>query len=437
MSISDIAQKLPLGSHHRMERFAFVMTSLLIVIGLCVTVSFAKNVENNKVTLGTQALYTTKATTSLTNQQIEVLGVYSNADRTKVFVACRFDDVSTMPTDASDYRMYLSYKQVSGNKMVMDYSTSGSWYVFGSTGVMGALFVNENGFTEQVLDLTVRADKTLSDTSSSSSSSSNAQTRPSDSEYDQFDILFNPAASEVETIDSLDDDTISSSKLYYDVIGADDEATIKKKLRSDLYTMQTALDLMTEYETRLNKQGIVAGERPDGIKGDSVQGSDDTETIKADGDSTEVKLPVSYETTFETLPNGAYDIENWQTTTVLDGDYLKNLLKADDMPATTSYVNYVKAKEAAASTSSSGGSTSSLKWYYQDGTEFKQGKDQVSASIQSDITNLTSAYNQYTSLKSTYFTTDMGSLLELETVVSQLDQVTTRNTSDTALSIYG
>lgn len=437
MSISDIAQKLPLGSHHRMERFAFVMTSLLVVIGLCVTVSFAKNVENNKVTLGTQALYTTKATTSLTNQQIEVLGVYSNADRTKVFVACRFDDVSTMPTDASDYRMYLSYKQVSGNKMVMDYSTSGSWYVFGSTGVMGALFVNENGFTEQVLDLTVRADKTLSDTSSSSSSSSNAQTRPSDSEYDQFDILFNPAASEVETIDSLDDDTISSSKLYYDVIGADDEATIKKKLRSDLYTMQTALDLMTEYETRLNKQGIVAGERPDGIKGDSVQGSDDTETIKADGDSTEVKLPVSYETTFETLPNGAYDIENWQTTTVLDGDYLENLLKADDMPATTSYVNYVKAKEAAASTSSSGGSTSSLKWYYQDGTEFKQGKDQVSASIQSDITNLTSAYNQYTSLKSTYFTTDMGSLLELETVVSQLDQVTTRNTSDTALSIYG
>lgn len=437
MSISDIAQKLPLGSHHRMERFAFVMTSLLIVIGLCVTVSFAKNVENNKVTLGTQALYTTKATTSLTNQQIEVLGVYSNADRTKVFVACRFDDVSTMPTDASDYRMYLSYKQVSGNKMVMDYSTSGSWYVFGSTGVMGALFVNENGFTEQVLDLTVRADKTLSDTSSSSSSSSNAQTRPSDSEYDQFDILFNPAASEVETIDSLDDDTISSSKLYYDVIGADDEATIKKKLRSDLYTMQTALDLMTEYETRLNKQGIVAGERPDGIKGDSVQGSDDTETIKADGDSTEVKLPVSYETTFETLPNGAYDIENWQTTTVLDGDYLKNLLKADDMPATTSYVNYVKAKEAAASTSSSGGSTSSLKWYYQDGTEFKQGKDQVSASIQSDITNLTSAYNQYISLKNTYFTTDMGSLLELETVVSQLDQVTTRNTSDTALSIYG
>lgn len=437
MSISDIAQKLPLGSHHRMERFAFVMTSLLVVIGLCVTVSFAKNVENNKVTLGTQALYTTKATTSLTNQQIEVLGVYSNADRTKVFVACRFDDVSTMPTDASDYRMYLSYKQVSGNKMVMDYSTSGSWYVFGSTGVMGALFVNENGFTEQVLDLTVRADKTLSDTSSSSSSSSNAQTRPSDSEYDQFDILFNPAASEVETIDSLDDDTISSSKLYYDVIGADDEATIKKKLRSDLYTMQTALDLMTEYETRLNKQGIVAGERPDGIKGDSVQGSDETETIKADGDSTEVKLPVSYETTFETLPNGAYDIENWQTTTVLDGDYLKNLLKADDMPATTSYVNYVKAKEAAASTSSSGGSTSSLKWYYQDGTEFKQGKDQVSASIQSDITNLTSAYNQYISLKSTYFTTDMGSLLELETVVSQLDQVTTRNTSDTALSIYG
>lgn len=437
MSISDIAQKLPLGSHHRMERFAFVMTSLLVVIGLCVTVSFAKNVENNKVTLGTQALYTTKATTSLTNQQIEVLGVYSNADRTKVFVACRFDDVSTMPTDASDYRMYLSYKQVSGNKMVMDYSTSGSWYVFGSTGVMGALFVNENGFTEQVLDLTVRADKTLSDTSSSSSSSSNAQTRPSDSEYDQFDILFNPAASEVETIDSLDDDTISSSKLYYDVIGADDEATIKKKLRSDLYTMQTALDLMTEYETRLNKQGIVAGERPDGIKGDSVQGSDETETIKADGDSTEVKLPVSYETTFETLPNGAYDIENWQTTTVLDGDYLKNLLKADDMPATTSYVNYVKAKEAAASTSSSGGSTSSLKWYYQDGTEFKQGKDQVSASIQSDITNLTSAYNQYISLKNTYFTTDMGSLLELETVVSQLDQVTTRNTSDTALSIYG
>lgn len=437
MSISDIAQKLPLGSHHRMERFAFVMTSLLVVIGLCVTVSFAKNVENNKVTLGTQALYTTKATTSLTNQQIEVLGVYSNADRTKVFVACRFDDVSTMPTDASDYRMYLSYKQVSGNKMVMDYSTSGSWYVFGSTGVMGALFVNENGFTEQVLDLTVRADKTLSDTSSSSSSSSNAQTRPSDSEYDQFDILFNPAASEVETIDSLGDDTISSSKLYYDVIGADDEATIKKKLRSDLYTMQTALDLMTEYETRLNKQGIVAGERPDGIKGDSVQGSDETETIKADGDSTEVKLPVSYETTFQTLPNGAYDIENWQTTTVLDGDYLKNLLKADDMPATTSYVNYVKAKEASASTSSSGGSTSSLKWYYQDGTEFKQGKDQVSASIQSDITNLTSAYNQYTSLKNTYFTTDMGSLLELETVVSQLDQVTTRNTSDTALSIYG
>lgn len=437
MSISDIAQKLPLGSHHRMERFAFVMTSLLVVIGLCVTVSFAKNVENNKVTLGTQALYTTKATTSLTNQQIEVLGVYSNADRTKVFVACRFDDVSTMPTDASDYRMYLSYKQVSGNKMVMDYSTSGSWYVFGSTGVMGALFVNENGFTEQVLDLTVRADKTLSDTSSSSSSSSNAQTRPSDSEYDQFDILFNPAASEVETIDSLGDDTISSSKLYYDVIGADDEATIKKKLRSDLYTMQTALDLMTEYETRLNKQGIVAGERPDGIKGDSVQGSDDIETIKADGDSTEVKLPVSYKTTFKTLPNGAYDIENWQTTTVLDGDYLKNLLKADDMPATTSYVNYVKAKEAAASTSSSGGSTSSLKWYYQDGTEFKQGKDQVSASIQSDITNLTSAYSQYISLKSTYFTTDMGSLLELETVVSQLDQVTTRNTSDIALSIYG
>lgn len=435
MSISDLTQKLPLGPHFRMERFAVVMTSLLVVIGLCVGVSFARNVEANKVTLGTQALYTTSAETSLTGQQIDVLGVYASADHTKVFVACQFEDVSMMPTDASDYRMYLSYAKASGNRMVMDYATSGSWYVFGSTGVMGALFVNADGFDEQVLDLTVRADKTLSDTSSVSAST-DEDARPSDSEYDQFDILFNPAASEVKVVDSLSADTVSSSELYYDVVGAKTEATVKKRLRADLYTMQTALDLMSEYEKRLTTNGIVAGERPDGIAGDTVEGSDETETITGDDDTT-VKLPVSYKVKFKKLPAGAYDIENWQDSTVLDGNYLKNLLAADDMAASTSYVNYVKAKEAAASTSGSSSSTSSLKWYYQDGSEFKQGKDQLTASIQSDITNLTAAYSQYASIKQTYFTTDMGSLLELEAVINQLDQTTTRNTSDTALSIYG
>ena len=402
--------------HYRIERFS-VLVCVLLVLLLCVTVvCFGKNVEKNKIQMTNQAKYTSSFTTSVSSNSGTVSDVFVNSDKTRAFVLVKFEKLESLPSSADDYKLYLTYQNVMGNKCELDPALTGSWYVFGSTGYMGAYIVNENGFTSQILKLTGRVMKTLNNSSSSSSATSTSN--------DTFDIYFNPGAAMATVSESLGNSNVEPATLYYEFVGKKSENEIKNTLVADLQKMQTDLTTIDDNGMKLSQQdSIQVPELPSYVKGDSINVD-----LKSD--------PISINTVFSEIPAGGYDID-WVNVDITKGECLKTLLAKEGKKADTTYTTYLNGKSTEKKTTSNTSSTSGTKWYFTSGEQFNtSGTDSATKQIASDISSYTSALTSYQTDKNNYFTVDMLELLELEQTIMSLNDVTTHNTSDDAFVLW-
>lgn len=399
-----------------MERFSIIVCVLLVLMVIIAGICFAKDVDKSKIRMTEQAKYTSSFTTSESNNSGEVINIFVNEDRTRAFVLVYFEDTTIMPSSADDYRLYLTYSSVSGNNTTLDKSITGSWYVFGSTGYMGAYLVNENGFSSQILRLTCRMMKTLSTETSSSSSSTS----------DAFDIYFNLGAEKAKVSESLANSNVEPATLYYEFVGQEKELEIKNTLFSDLQTMQTILTNIEDLEYKLVQQdNLKLPTKSSLVAGDSVSVDDKTR-------------PVTVNTVFAEKPSGAYDVD-WLHVDITKGECLKTLLEKEGRDKNMSYVTYFNAKNAESKNSSSSSTnvSTSMKWYFANGDEFvSSSSDTVSKQIANDISSYTSALTTYQTNKVKYFVTDMKSLVSLEQVVMSMNEVTTHNMSDNALTLW-
>lgn len=406
------------GKHYRMEQFSIIVCVLLILMLGITCVCFAKDMDKNKIRMTEQAKYTSSFTTSVSNNAGSVVNVFVNEDKTKAFILVYFEDVTTMPSSADDYRLYLTTSNAAGNNTKLDQSFTGSWYVFGSTGYMGAYLVNENGFSSQILRLTCRMMKTLSTDSSSFSSSSNS---------DAFDMYFNLGAEHAQVSESLGTSNVEPATLYYELVGYDKEIEIKNTLLTDLQTMQTNLVNVDDLEYKLVQQdNLKLPTKPALVAGDSIN-------VNADA------RPVEINTVFAEKPSGAYDID-WLHVDITKGECLKTLLEKESRDKNMSYVTYFNAKnvESKNSNSTSSNLSSSTKWYFANGDAFvSSSTDTMSKQIANDISSYTSALTTYQTNKTKYFVTDMKQLVSLEQEVMSMNDVTTHNMNDNALTLWG
>lgn len=164
-----------------------------------------------------------------------------------------------------------------------------------------------------------------------------------------------------------------------------DELNIRNTLDADLKKMQTDLDTISEYKTRLENLGIQVPDLPEMIAGD---------VIKNNNGTWNVQLSLNGGITY-----------NWQNHSLKNGGYMEGA-SADDIQSMIDSAKYDVAFPEFDS-----------HWYYTDGTEFilsQGGFSQTSTDIQNAITGYQSACNQYVSDKRQYQCEDLISLLELE-----------------------
>ncbi len=188
-----------------------------------------------------------------------------------------------------------------------------------------------------------------------------------------------------KTIEDLGGESIDESVDSESSEFIPDELEIRNTLDADLQKMQTDLDTISEYKTRLENSGIQVPDLPEMIAGDVIKNNNGI-----------WELQVSL--------NGGVMYE-WQNHSLNNGGYIEGA-SADDIQSMIDSARYDVAVPEF-----------DTHWYYTDGTEFILSQDgfaQTSTDIQNAITGYEGACNAYVADKTKYQCTDLISLLELE-----------------------
>jgi hypothetical protein len=99
--------RFKLGPHHKMERFGVISLVFFMCVLFVLGGSFYSFREQAKVNLNDNALYTTEFETSISRTQGQVVGVYGNKDKTKVYVLMKFSDSSNVTLNANNYKVRI------------------------------------------------------------------------------------------------------------------------------------------------------------------------------------------------------------------------------------------------------------------------------------------------------------------------------------------
>lgn len=284
--------------HQRIEKFTAVFTVLAVLLVIVCSACVVKHIEAGQIKLGTTALYSPKFTTTTSRTQGSVSGVYTSQDKKRSLVMIKFDNVDHISTDAGQYRVLLTGSTPSMQKQKLQSNPAAMIYSFGSSGWMGVYLVDQNAFPSQIMYMRVISDSVLStkqdteieensttvdgydasknngdgestestDGSSDASSDSTDNTdgtgstdstdspapKADDNNKDQFDIFFNPGASEAKQLNILNDSQAPSpQQVYREAVLIEDQTKTRKTLNNDILTLRDDLARIDEMTRRV------------------------------------------------------------------------------------------------------------------------------------------------------------------------------------------
>ena len=257
--------RFKLDKHHRIERFGIFFFSLVFIMLCLVAVSFKAHMENSKLKLTEQAIYTTDAAWSLTGQNVSVVRAYRNESFTKAFILLEMD-MSRMSLDAEDYQFFVT--GASGYKL-KNKDMTGSVYVFGNTGYIGLYFTDASGFEKMVYDIILRNTSII--TADRVDKEEIEKYDDSSFKYhNQIKIFANLAGSDAIVAGFLEKDVPDDLEIYADVMASQDEEELRKSLNSTLFEMNNQMSLVNEYGEYLQRMKIYVPPRPTAIAGDWI-----------------------------------------------------------------------------------------------------------------------------------------------------------------------
>lgn len=411
MGIKDKAKafskKFKLDSHHAIERFG-IFFSVFVVTGLVVVAAAAASAAKaGSESLASTALYNHQFETSKTKLKGEIDGVYVNESRTRALAVMHFPATAAISYSAADYQAFLlGIDERNQMTKVSTPGIEGHFVAFGSTGYVGVLLEADEPFTQQILNLTIRANKELSfNERQQDTGSTTAASDASFSKYDQWRIIMNPGATGAQHLKSLDAKNFDIAHAYYEVAVAPQEKETRDKLDSKLLEMRSNLQQITSYTkeletTKVDGLFLRPPEVPPAVAGDEIVGSSASET--SDGVS-------SLELKTSNVVPGGFEV-NWRSGDVYSG-YLDALV-----PRGENYVNYLSSVQK----QESDGVTqqiSDMKWVLSNGSDLKhdyQSSDVTMRPLINVMNNLSQAYTNYAKNKTNYQSDLMFELLSYD-----------------------
>lgn len=424
----SFAKKFKLTSHHAIERFGVLFGIFAVTGALVIGGSGVAAVKAGSDALAHTALYTPTFTTSKTDLDGDVDGIFTNENGNKVLVMMHFSDRAQISYNAADYEAFLlgSDKNLNMETVSTD-GIRGSFHVFGSTGYVGVLLNAAEPFDRQILNLTIRSNAELVfDEDSDGSSEDEVAQDASFDMYDQWAVFFNPAAEEAQEIPALESERFDPARAYYDIVLKEQESEAREKLDSQLLAMRTDLAQIENYSadlqtTKVDGLFLQPPAVPASIANDRVVGESAAEA--EDGEST-----LTLET--DHVVAGGFDL-NWRSGNVYDG-YLDVLV-----PAGQSYVDYLAEKREEESPEDSG-SVSDMQWILSDGSDLKRdygSSDVTMRPLTNVMNNLSQAYQNYDKHKSEYQSTLMLELLSLDVSLRDVQSNGSINNDENVITV--
>lgn len=431
-------------SHHAIERFGVAVAVFSLTGAALLTGAGVSSYANGQEKLGATALYTQSFTTSRTQVDGKVVGVYTDPSKTRTMVLLSTRDEALLPSSADDYQVFLTgtdtelhQHTLKGKPITARYVTFGN-----SAKYMGVVLDDPDKFGLQILDMTIRINREISykdgegaadESSQSGDSSSSSKTNPNASDksfqrYDQVRIAFNPVASgAIETNLGIAGSEFDAGSVYHETVTRDAERKLRDQMDGQLLQMQADLAKIDQYDAQIatasvNDRGTILKlnepVEPDVIAGDRVTGQD-AKSAK-DGKST---LFLSA----ETVVPGGYDFD-WRQGTV--GGYLDQIV-----PDGMGYVDFMKSQAALSSGSPD---WEKVDFTLNNGTPLLSytNRDTFVKPLLDLRSNLINAWQTYYDHKKEYQVTSYNDLLNLEIELRNVRTNTSQNTSGNVLTLY-
>jgi hypothetical protein len=422
------ATTLRLDSHHAMERFGVLFVALTLSFVVIFGTAATTAVSNERTQLGSTALYTPTFTTSKTQLDGDVHGVYVSTDRTRAMVLMQFSDTSSVSANSERYQGFLTGATKELADEPLKSNVSGEIVTFGPTGYLAMVLDSETPFEQQILNLTMRSNSELVFLPSEKRKvREDLEGQKTFAEFDQWRLYFNPGASGAETVPALDSETFDAGAVYADLVIAPDEAVVRQSMDDQLAQMQVDQARIAEYESemdRVNVDGIFLTPPtvPEQIAGDEVTGS-----APVDGKDSTLTLKPKW-----VSPSG-YDFD-WRGGSVTEG-YLDDLVSADD-----SYVTFLAEKASLSKNGDEGAvRLKDEAWALSNGrllSDYGTSSDKAMEPLREIKNDLSQAYQDYFSHKVDYQVTTYGQLLDLEVALRTVRTGASNNDSDKALFTY-
>lgn len=437
------------GPHYAIERFGILFLSLSLSMILLMVSIVVRKIQYDNQSLSGMAVYTNSFAFSRTSTAGSVRGVYVNEDHTKCMLLLRFDSMTNIPVDASEYQLYLTGSDIQQRQRSLKSQPDGMLYMFGSTGYMGVYLQSATSFPSQILSLTIRSLNSFGDTAGQLDESQYED--PSFARYNQARVYFNPGGDYATTVSFLDEPDWEITDAYEEMVVRSYESSLRSVLQNDLIQMRDQQLLMAEYTERLKRLGIAEPDVPDEIDGDEIYAvysgdeskkrlvwnsqenrwADMEEMIIYPDDMVSLYLDTKY------VVPGGYSFK-WQDSSIHDG-YMEKLTGSTKISDWNAYFVDHSDKQTG-----QGLNLDTLNWYYTDGRAFSSGSEGDNTvtgtqndTIQENITALTSAWTKYFDLKQKYQTEDLYNLLQLECDVQNVASSYSVNTGeDDLLTLY-
>lgn len=269
------------GKHYGTERFfVIIFTCFAIMIG---TVFYAGHLSNElkKAKLDGTVIYTTDTIWSKTKNALHVDSVYSNKDRTKVFMLLQNlegENTSLLQSiDAKDYQMFVTTAE-NGPYTKKPKVTV---FAYGNTGYFGIYLVDMSGFSNEVLSIILRSNTAASDMIEKDEIWEGTENDVSFIENNQVRLYMNFGADGMPTLSALDNETVDPVTVYNQIKFAEQyENTTRITWASRLETMNQYLQEIAQYRDELEKQGVIVPDLPYYIANDYINRTPNDFTIE-------------------------------------------------------------------------------------------------------------------------------------------------------------
>lgn len=444
------AKKFKFDSHHEIERFRVVI-ALITALGVAIIGGSAFAAYKSKqVDISGTAQYTQFFTTSYTQQDGALNGVYANSDKTRAVALFSFDGV--MSRNPNDYEVFITGMN-GGKPTRVESAMTAKLVSFGDNAHMGLIMDAPEGFAMQILNVTVSAKRNLASPAPMSAEDMAAYGYAGDTftTRDSWRMIMNPAATQAPVVPELDAYDFDPRSFLINTVYRDREVALRRAADDTLVAMRTAQERIGFYhdalaDTQVNvKDGVgatlVMPAPPKEIAGDKVDGMSREELSSALMAGEEIPaieeksqkareldtyedgtLPTTYELITRSAVRGGVQYD-WRASSVEEG-YLKQLMPAGYDPQT--YIGELRARSKDAKAPEM-----DTKFMLSTGKSLDSydATDKALMSLRANAMNLVSSYQDFYQAKAQYQANDLVALLALEAELDDVAEGTTVSTT--------